>query len=152
MKTYTILFTIIFLATIAACTVDKNSPDGFSLPEGDIERGKQAFLKYQCLSCHKLDGMESDNSGFELKQPVQLGGKLTKVTTYAELVTSIINPSHKISPRYKDQTDDSPTLSKMRNYNDVMTVSELVDIVSFLQPKYKIKPYHYSPYAPYYIQ
>ncbi|MFT4810425.1 MAG: hypothetical protein ACI9LX_003791 [Paraglaciecola sp.] len=28
----------------------------------------------------------------------------------------------------------------MRVFNDVMTVQELIDLVAFLQPKYKIKP------------
>lgn len=34
-------------------------------------------------------------------------------------------------------------------FNDVITVTELVDLVTFFQPKYKVKPYKYTCYGPY---
>jgi len=142
------------LAVFVLCACDKgaNSPKGFSLPEGDIAKGKQAFVKHQCLSCHTLEGIDRADLPTELDNLVKLGGESTKVTTYVELVTSIINPSHKISNRYKSNHSDSSGVSKMRNYNDVMSVSELVDIVSFLQPQYKVKPYRYTTYEMYYVR
>ena len=38
----------------------------------------------------------------------------------------------------------------MANYNDVMTIGELIDVVAFLQSRYKLKPYEPSDYDMYY--
>ena len=46
--------------------------------------------------------------------------------TYADLVTSIINPSHRIAKGYSKSEVMDGKQSKMYNYNDVMRVSELV--------------------------
>jgi sulfur-oxidizing protein SoxX len=132
------------------CDSGPASPRGFSLPEGDSTTGQQVFIKHKCLACHTLEGVTIDAIKPELAQPMQLGGEKTKVTTYAELVTSIINPSHKIAQSYKLNTIDDSGLSKMRNYNDVMTVTELVDLVTYLQPHFKVKPYEYTSYGRYY--
>ena len=80
-----------------------------------------------------------------------LGGKVSNIVTYADLVTSIINPSHKISTRLHHDKVAQENKSKMQNFNDVMTVSELVDLVSFLQPKYQLHPYTPTAYQAYYF-
>lgn len=144
-----ILVITVTLLIFSGCDTGPNSPKGFSLPEGNIVKGKEAFIKHQCLSCHALKGLDRENMPAELDKLIELGGGSATVTTYAELVTSIINPSHKISRNYQNNATDA--VSKMRNYNDVMTVSELVDIVSFLQPQYKVKPYIYTTYEMYYV-
>ena len=38
----------------------------------------------------------------------------------------------------------------MTNYNDVMTVTQLADLVAFLQSHYELKDYEPTPYGPYY--
>jgi len=58
-------------------------------------------------------------------------------------VTSIINPSHKLARGYPIEQVTNNGQSKMPNYNGYMTVQELIDIVSFLQP-------HYDVYVPQY--
>ena len=63
---------------------------------------------------------------------IAIGGMRTRIATYGELVTSVINPSHRVARRYRDETGDSP----MRNYNEAMTVAELIDLVAFLQTQY----------------
>jgi hypothetical protein len=37
----------------------------------------------------------------------------------------------------------------MKVFNDVMTVTELIDLVSFLQPNYSLKPYQQNRYQYY---
>ncbi|AWL13149.1 hypothetical protein HMF8227_02698 [Saliniradius amylolyticus] len=143
---------IIILSTTLfnACTPGPDSPRGFSLPEGSAERGEQVFIKYQCLACHKLDGYDDSQYDSSLERKVRLGGNTDRVKTYAELLTSVINPSHKIARGYrKDSILDESGQSLMRNYNDVMTVSELVDLVAFLQPKYELQPFKRTPYPTY---
>ena len=41
-------------------------------------------------------------------------------------------------------------VSRMRNYNDVMTVDELINLVAFLQAQYELTDYDRTYYYPYY--
>ena len=150
MNKYSILLIAGGFISLTACDSGPDSPRGFSLPKGDLINGQQVLIKHQCLACHVLEGVTDETIELELEQAVQLGGEKSKITTYAELVTSIINPSHKISRSYRLSAKDESDVSKMRNYNDVMTVTELVDLVTYLQPKFKVKPYEYTSYGRYY--
>jgi sulfur-oxidizing protein SoxX len=62
------------------------------------------------------------------------------------LLTSVINPSHKIYPNLNPDVTTLDGQSKMPIFNDVMTVTELVDLVTFLQPYYKVLPPNPSNY------
>lgn len=140
------MFTLVATVLIG-CESGPESPRGFSLPKGDEDRGLLVFQKYQCLACHELEGVAKvdvvDNPDLQLK----LGGESAQIKTYAELVTSIINPSHKIAKGYPQLQMEG--VSKMAIYNEVMTVQELVDLVTFLQPKYKLVPHIQSDYRIY---
>lgn len=150
MNKYSVLLMAVGALSLTACDTGPDSPRGFSLPEGNAEQGQLVLVKHQCLACHSVEGLSDENIKPELQLRVQLGGQATKVTTYADLVTSIINPSHKIAKGYMVDSVSEAGVSKMRNYNDVMTVAELVDLVTYLQPLYKVKPYEYTPYGRYY--
>jgi sulfur-oxidizing protein SoxX len=143
---------IILLSVLAACSYGPDSPKGFSLPEGDMVKGEKVFMQYQCQSCHILEGYDDDSLIKEFDTLVQLGGTSSLVKTYAQLVTSVINPSHKLAPRSRsieEKLTNDDGSSKMRVFNDVMTVQELIDLVAFLQPKYKVKPITYTHYGQY---
>lgn len=148
---YSTLSIFAFVAVgLFSCDLGPESPKGFSLPEGNSEEGKVVFVKYQCLACHSIDGLEplseqNDNPEFS----VYLGGTTTKVKTYADLLTSVINPSHKFARGYKLNSIQTDGVSKMTVYNDVMTVTELVNLVTFLQSNYELTPFRRSDY-PYY--
>jgi hypothetical protein len=73
-----------------------------------------------------------------MKGVVVLGGEVTRIETYGELVTSIVNPSHEISRRYPKEDVTVGDVSKMRNFNDVMTVAQLIDLTTYLQSKYQL--------------
>jgi sulfur-oxidizing protein SoxX len=144
--------TIILVSALAACSYGPESPKGFSLPEGDIAKGEEVFMQYQCQSCHALKGYEDDSLIKEFDTLIPLGGTSSMVKTYAQLVTSVINPSHKLAARSKsieEKLSNDDGSSKMRLFNDVMTVQELIDLVAFLQPKYKVKPITYTHYGQY---
>lgn len=135
---------------VAGCSDNANSPRGFSLPEGDIANGKQVLLKYQCTDCHQVEGIEvSDSHNYLLSEPVKLGGTSARIKTYGELVTSIINPSHKLSPRLPVSLTSDNGQSKMPTINNQLTVSELIDLTAYLQTKYKVEPYRMSEYRLY---
>lgn len=122
----------------AGCARTADSPAGFRLPDGDAANGRRLFVEFQCNECHSVAG-EKFPAALAAGEPyVELGGAVTKVKTYAELVTGIINPSHRLAEGYaKDQVFDDDQ-SKMTVYNDYMTVSELTDLVMFLQPHYRV--------------
>ncbi|MFT4746861.1 MAG: sulfur-oxidizing protein SoxX [Congregibacter sp.] len=143
---------IILLSVLAACSYGPDSPKGFSLPKGDIVKGEKVFMQYQCQSCHILESYDDDSLIKEFDTLVPLGGTSSLVKTYAQLVTSVINPSHKLAPRSRsieEKLTNDDGSSKMRVFNDVMTVQELIDLVAFLQPKYKVKPITYTHYGQY---
>lgn len=144
------LMTILAAVLLAAggCGGDRMSEIGFSLPQGDPVRGKDAFLYMHCHECHMIAGEELPR--LELAEPpfVELGGTVTKVKTYGELVTAIINPSHKLAKGYPVDEVSNDGESKMPVYNGFMTVQELIDIVMFLQPFYEVyvPKYEYRVY------
>lgn len=140
------------LVALVACEKEPTSNQTFSLPEGDVEAGKQVFIDMQCNSCHRVSGVEqlasADNGGIS----IVLGGEVRHIKTYGELVTAVINPSHKIYQGFADKHQSEDGRSAMRNYNDVMTVTQLVDLVSFLQTQYHLQSFERSQYRAYYPQ
>jgi hypothetical protein len=132
---------------IQGCFSDPESPIGFRLPDGNAEQGLRAFEDLQCYGCHAVQGVEFP-SGSTDSVSVILGGGVTRVKTYGELVTSIINPSHKLAPGYKDEemTIDGASRMELAYLNEVVTVQQLIDLVAFLQPRYNLLPPENNPY------
>lgn len=147
-RTITICGAMIALAALAGCEADRMSEKGFSLPEGNTLDGQKAFVYLHCYECHTIDGVQLPPVPSDEQPYVQLGGKVSRVKTYGQLVTSIINPSHKLAAGYPIETITEDGRSKMPLYNGYMTVQELIDIVSFLQPHYEVivPQYHYRVY------
>ena len=139
MKQISRVIAVLFFATVlGACERDFMSERGFSLPEGDPIAGKEAFLYMQCNECHSIKGMTLPRVPLGDPPYVELGGQVTSVKTYGDLVTSIINPSHRLAKGYAEDQVSEDGESNMYVYNGYMTVQELIDIVMFLQPQYEI--------------
>jgi sulfur-oxidizing protein SoxX len=136
------------LACMGGCEADRMSEKGFSLPEGDAMAGRETFLYMHCHECHSIRDVELPSVPIADPPFVELGGKVSRVKTYGELVTAIINPSHKLAMGYAVDAVANDGTSKMPNYNGFMTVQELIDIVMFLQPNYEVyvPPYEYRIY------
>jgi sulfur-oxidizing protein SoxX len=128
----------ILAAALAGC--GPKSPLGFSLPDGDATRGRTAFVELRCNACHEITGLDIGYGNGPAH--VVLGGKTTRIRTQGELTTSIINPSHRLAPRYPaDQVAvNGQSLMSAAYLNDVMTVQQLIDLVAFLQSTYEIAP------------
>lgn len=133
-----------FATSVGGCTLEGR---GFKLPPGEVAAGKAAFVELACNECHTVAdiAIQADaNSGYELA----LGGKVSRIKTYGELVTSIINPSHKIARFRSAKSLEAEGASAMRTYNSVMTVQQLVDLVTFLETQYDLEyrqPYGFIP-------
>jgi mono/diheme cytochrome c family protein len=125
----------------AACDGPKSGA-GLRLPDGDVERGKAAFLELKCNICHTVAGTEmpSPSKDYAYVRVVVLGGEVRQVKTYGALVTSIINPSHSLAPGYPKELITKDNQSAMANFNDTMTVRQLIDLVAFLQSRYEFVP------------
>lgn len=133
--TYLFVLFLFFVVLLSGC---QSQSQGFALPEGSAEDGKITFLRLNCEACHSVGDIA--RKGIPDEPDVPLGGEITRAKTYGELVTSIINPSHKISKGYLPNVKDAQGNSRMMIYNQFMTVQELVDLVTFLQEEYDVVP------------
>lgn len=134
---------------LAGCEPSPESARGFRLPDGDSQAGQETFLALQCHACHRVEGLELPP--FQGTGPVMvtLGGGVARVKTYGELVTSIINPSHRLAGGYPEDEVSRDGESLMTVFNEVMTVQQLIDLVAFLQSHYEVLPPAYNPYTVY---
>ena len=141
------------VACLSACDTGPTGSAGFTLPEGDVERGKAQYIALQCNACHENQAVPQLVSeiyaGSSAPISVVLGGKAARIKTYGELVTSIINPSHRIAHRMSEGVSDDSGESLMIDYNSVMTVSQLINLVAFVQSSYELAPYRNTAYPVY---
>jgi len=128
------------IALSLACEVGPQSGRGLRLPDGDIARGAVAFGELGCAKCHDIAGDPAPAIEGRPEVIVVLGGQVTRVASYGELVTSIVNPSHKLTRRYPQEKVAEGGVSKMENFNERMTVAQLIDLTAFLQSHYELRP------------
>lgn len=131
------------------CTPTPSSSYGFTLPVGNAEIGKTTFVDLNCHQCHFV--VDTDLPEVERRElSIRLGGEVSRIGTYGELVTAIINPSHRLAKGHLTEQVSDGGESKMRNYNDLLTVDQLSNLVAFLQSKYKIRAYDPTRFPVYY--
>ena len=138
--------TLTFALLVAACGT--YSGFGFPVEDGNIETGKQVFIEYRCHRCHTVAGVDLPDIAPVISPRLELGGDTSRVKAYSELVTSVINPSHQISERYRERLPAPPAggVSPMpTEHIDSMTVRQLIDLVAFLDSRYVlIDDYQYD--------
>ena len=132
-----IVFATVAIATLSAlgCAPNPKSGRGFQLPPGNAEKGKAAFIQLKCTECHRVDGVDLPAPTAKPEIVVTLGGEVSHLRTYGQLVTAIIHPRLEISNQL--HASAPMTGSPMKDFNREMTVAQLVDIVTFLQPTYR---------------
>jgi sulfur-oxidizing protein SoxX len=139
---------LIMIASVG-CTPAPSSGKGFTLPDGDRDQGEQTFVSMNCHHCHTVAATDLplvDNRELSIR----LGGEVPRIGTYGELVTAIINPSHRLAKGHLTEDVSQDGESLMKNYNDVLTVNQLIDLVAFLQSRYIIRDYEPTHYPRYY--
>lgn len=146
MKTAVVFWSALLLAGLfVGCDQARRMGRGFVFPVGDAARGQAAFVALECNACHRVDGVpELPGPAISPEKVVVLGGKVVQVRTYGDLVTAIIHPKYEISDKLANPAafPESP----MHHVNDKMTVTQLLDIVTFLQPRYKeLEPIYEYP-------
>ena len=70
--------TILCLALSTILTtgcINPRSSAGFRLPDGDVERGKAAFLELKCYTCHTVSGLDIGARGKERRREARQAAK-----------------------------------------------------------------------------
>lgn len=146
MKTIVLWAAALLLLAGPSCTSGQHSPVGFRLPEnGSIERGRVAFDELGCHGCHRVIDENFPAPTVEPPVPVTLGGTVHELRTDGYMVTSIINPSHRLTGYPKERVSRDGE-SRMPDETQDMTVRQLIDLVAYLQSRYKYVVPH--PIAP----
>lgn len=97
----------------------------FTLPKGDAAKGRKVFEKYACYDCHLIRSQDFPFAGMDYGPELSQMGRLHPLEYFAE---SVINPSAWASKQ--DRGPDGK--SYMPEYNDRMTVQELIDLSTYL--------------------
>jgi hypothetical protein len=111
-------------------------PDGwrFVLPAGKATAGEQVFVKMECYSCHTVAGRRF---GDPARNPGGIGPDLTAAHARLPreyLAESVVNFQRYVAhgqPLKRYLAADGT--SRMGNYNDLLTVRDLLDLVEFLK-------------------
>jgi sulfur-oxidizing protein SoxX len=146
------LGSLLLMIAISACTRESPPVKGFVLPGGDVAQGEQVFVKYSCHGCHTISGV--DLPVIEPAPPfvMEIGGEVYRVKNEGELLTSVINPTHVVSEKYLnqlEQADHKDGSTPMPYYGDAMTITEMINLVTFLRAQYsKMMPDFFESYAP----
>ncbi|HSF04654.1 MAG TPA: c-type cytochrome [Methylomirabilota bacterium] len=106
----------------------------FVLPPGTASAGEQVFVRMECYSCHTVAGKRF---GDPTQKPGGIGPDLTAAHARLPreyLAESIVNFDRylahgKFIARYMGQDGTS----RMGDYNDLLTVRDLLDLVEFLK-------------------
>lgn len=106
-----------------------------TLPKGDQQAGRRAFVDLKCFLCHRVDG----DARFPAPLPESQGPELNRslrARPVAELTSAIVVPSHsmsvKTSPAIKKRLETSMQ-SPMADFSTAMTVRQLADLVAYLR-------------------
>ena len=129
---------LMLLLVISGCDNQRESSEGFALPAGDAEAGAAVYAAMNCGSCHGVKGEAEADTPVGTKR-LMIGGTSSNLPSDGYLVSAIINPSHFI----KEQAGIESTLpsgeSRMSNFNHVLTVQQLVDVVAYLQSLHEFR-------------
>lgn len=135
---YTAIKTTLFLTSLF-CVASLSWADNanqLTLAQGSYIEGKNAFIRLQCNACHTVKGLNLPAAEEMFEVTVELGSS-TEHKTSAELLTAIANPSHSLAKGLPISSITDNGNTKMPNFNDIMTVSELIDITTFLKSHYR---------------
>jgi len=119
----------------AGCT-GRRSPGQFSLPAGNVEAGKAAFVDLKCYTCHTVEGVELPAAASP--SPVKLGGRKPLPPTTGDLSTDIIMPSSHFAEGYPASQVQEGAASKMPDFTSQITIRQLADLVAFLRSRYGV--------------
>ena len=132
------MVSLLLAAGLVGCMPGPRSGAGLRLPDGDVDHGRAVFVAMKCHACHRVAGVDLPEPVADPPVPVVLGGERPYPRTDGDILTAIVNPSHRIVPAGKAELVQAGGLSRMGDFRDAMTVGELVDLVAFVQSRYTV--------------
>jgi hypothetical protein len=133
------------VAMLAACA--PNTALMVRFPLGNIQRGREAFVALECNACQRVQDVAIAAHPAPASSLVPLGGHTPRIETYGDLVTAIVNPSHRLARSYRATAGrGGPSPMAAEFLNDVMTTQQLVDLAAFLHTEYDYIPPPPPPY------
>ncbi len=153
LKAWAAIVVMAATGSLGGCGTDHTPVRGFVLPQGDIERGQEVFATAGCRYCHSIRDVDLPPFEGNAVLDIELGGKVYRVKTYGELLTSIVNPNHVVSAQYRAMLDAKERInpqSPMPVFNDLINVTQLIDLTAFLHARYELltpqyRGYYYGP-------
>jgi len=107
---------------------------------GDGGKGRTLFEAKLCSRCHTVEGVKLPDLGLPQVDIIHLAGTNHRTWTRDLYAREIMNPQHLISPEHQkamvrigDRLGE--VNSPMLNFNQSITVQELIDLVTFLEEK-----------------
>lgn len=107
------------------------------VPPGKSESGAAVFVTKGCHQCHSAGSTKLPSVDLAPRLVIELGGDVHSGWTRDDYARAIMDPAHLVSEDYKVamirlgdhfKAENSP----MPTFADVLRVSELVDLVTFL--------------------
>lgn len=130
-----VFFLILILNFIPLAFANKDEgmtpAGGFFLPDGNVEAGQKAFARLKCNSCHWVQNEIRLSEPVAEKTGPMIGWKQASYSP-GWIANSIVSPSHTIALDSDGEAEGSQ-LSRMGDFKDIMTVRELMDIVSYIK-------------------
>ena len=137
-----LLFPVLLAATVllfaTRLPADSEQPESKPIvPKGSETAGKTLFVEKGCYQCHAAGDVSLPRSELEEKLIIDLGGREHEGWSRDEFAREIMDPQHTVAPEYrvimitlgdKLKAESSP----MPGFNDVLTVSDLTHLATFL--------------------
>jgi hypothetical protein len=144
MKT-TIIFAGSIMIAVSACAQRPESADTgetaaqtesvtMTLPAGDVEAGRQAFLDLKCTTCHLVPSEPTFPKPVSANPGPPIDSRLIG-HDLSYLATAVVSPSHEIGPEASPEVRAhlKGVMSPMGDYSNAMTVRQLIDLNAFLR-------------------
>lgn len=125
-----VIFLTCFTNSVFAVEAGKSdsmeAAEGFFLPQGDAQAGRDAFVQLKCVTCHTVNGDSSLPAPLSANRGPMLR-KWKGDVACGEVMDAIVSPSHRIKGELAEGQ-----LSHMGDFSNVMTVRQLIDITAYL--------------------
>lgn len=137
----TVLLTSCILGIVSlSFSQDKDEKKGFRFPGGDGEAGRTAFISLNCVQCHTVKNVLTDEPKGKRRLQLELGAEQRFVKTYEDIITAITNPKHVITEQYREILSRAELAGGieplMPDLTEDMSARQLIDLVVFLDQAY----------------
>jgi hypothetical protein len=105
-----------------------------TLPVGDVQAGRQAFVDLKCTACHAVPSESEFPAPVSANPGPPIDARVSgRDVSY--LATAMVSPSHELSSGLDDavRAQLAGVLSPMGDFSHTMTVRQLVDLQAYLR-------------------